>query len=261
MSERDASVLLVVDVGNTHTVLGVFHGEELRGHWRVASEGHRTPDELGVLLRSLFELKGIGVGDIGGIAISSVVPALTPTFEEVAVEYFHRQPLVVGPGIRTGMPIQYEDPREVGADRIVNAVAGYAKYQTALVIVDFGTATTFDYVSPEGAYMGGMIAPGLAIGMEALFTRTSKLPKVTLARPPRVLGRNTVHSMQSGILFGYAALVDGLIDRLVAEVGGSPMVLATGGLGPLVAAETRRIHRVEEFLTLEGLRILYDRNT
>ncbi|MBI5016319.1 MAG: type III pantothenate kinase [Deltaproteobacteria bacterium] len=252
--------LLVVDVGNTHTVLGVYRDKELLGHWRLASEVHRTPDEIGVLVRNLFEIAGVRLPEIQGVAISSVVPALTPAFVEVSRQYFHREPLVVGPGIRTGMPIHYEDPREVGADRIVNAVAGYDKYHAALIIVDFGTATTFDYVSLEGAYQGGMIAPGLGISMEALFDRASKLPKVGLARPPRVLGRNTVHSMQSGILYGYAALVDGLIDRLAAEVGGRPVVLATGGLAPLLAPEAHRIEHVEEFLTLEGLRILFERN-
>lgn len=260
MTQAAGSLLLVVDVGNTHTVLGVYRGPTLLGHWRVSSESQRTADEIGVLLRSLFELAGIDVAGIHGIAMSTVVPGLTPAYQEVARDYFHRDPLVVGPGIRTGMPIQYEDPREVGADRIVNAVAGYAKYRTSLVIVDFGTATTFDYVSEDGAYLGGMIAPGLTISMEALFSRASKLPKVALERPPRVLGRNTLHAMQSGILFGYACLVDGLIDRLTEEVGGDPVVLGTGGLAPLIAAETKRITHVEELLTLEGLRILYERN-
>ncbi|GAB4276780.1 MAG: type III pantothenate kinase [Deferrisomatales bacterium] len=254
------SLLLALDVGNTHTVLGVYRAQELVAHWRIRTEAHRTPDEIGVLLRSLFQLRGVEVAEIGGIAISSVVPALTPVFEEVSREYLHRDPLVVGPGIRTGMPIHYEDPREVGADRIVNAVAGYARYASALIIVDFGTATTFDYVSEQGAYMGGMIAPGLAISMEALFAKASKLPKVALTRPNRVLGRNTAHSMQSGILFGYVSLVEGLVERLTAEVGGAPTVVATGGLAPLIAAHTDRIHHVEEFLTLDGLRLLYERN-
>jgi type III pantothenate kinase len=252
--------LLVIDIGNTHSVLGVYRGEKLLGHWRLASESNRTPDEIGVLLRNLFQIASIACEEVHGIAISSVVPALTPVYVAVAREYFHREPLVVGPGIRTGMPIHYEDPREVGADRIVNAVAAYALHRSALVIVDFGTATTFDYVSQEGSYQGGMIAPGLGISMEALFAKASKLPKVELARPPRVLGRNTVHSMQAGILFGYAALVDGLIERLIAEVGGKPVVLATGGLAELLVSESKMIDRVEKFLTLEGLRILYERN-
>jgi type III pantothenate kinase len=250
-------LLLVLDVGNTHTVLGVFREEDLVGHWRIASEPHRTPVEIGVLLRSLFELARIDVDRVRGVALSSVVPALTPVFEEVARDYLHRDAMVVGPGIRTGLPIQYEDPREVGADRIVNAVAGANRYGSPLIVVDFGTATTFDYINPAGAYLGGMIAPGLMISMEALCSRASKLPKVALARPPRVLGRNTEHSMQSGILFGYASLVDGLIDRLCTEVGTQPTVVATGGLATVLGREARRIDHVEEFLTLEGLRILY----
>jgi type III pantothenate kinase len=261
VQDTEGFYLLVVDIGNTHTVLGVYRGESLLGHWRLSSDPHRTGDEFGVLLRNLFAISGIEVAEIQGIAISSVVPALTPIFEEVSRDYFHREPLVVGPGIRTGMPIHYENPREVGADRIVNAVAGYEKYQTSMVIVDFGTATTFDYVNAEGAYQGGMIAPGLGISMEALFERASKLPKVPLARPPRVLGRNTVHSMQSGILFGYVGLVEGLVARFKAELTGDVKVIATGGLATAIAHETNCIDVVDSNLTLNGLRYIYELNS
>jgi type III pantothenate kinase len=253
-------MLLVVDVGNTHTVCGIFAGDELRHHWRVVTEPERTADEFGLLLSNLFSFHGIKPKEITGMIISSVVPPMLQTLEEVAEVYFYIKPLVVGPGIKTGMPIFYDNPTEVGADRIVNAVAAYEEYHQALIVVDFGTATTFDYISAKGEYRGGAIVPGIGISMEALFQRASKLPRVELLKPKEVVGKNTVHSMQAGIFYGYVGLVDEMVRRMREETRSDPKVVATGGWARLIASESQAIHEVDDLLTLKGLKIIFQRN-
>ena len=253
-------MLLVIDAGNTNIVLGIYDGEQLLRNWRISTDKSKSADEYGILFNNLLVLTGIGLANITDIIISSVVPTLTGVLERLSLNYFGIKPHLVGPGIKTGMPIHYDNPKEVGADRIVNAVAGYEKFKTSLIIVDFGTATTFDYVNGKGEYCGGAIAPGLMISMEALFQKASKLPWVEIVKPPGVIAKNTVNSMQAGIYYGYVGLVDEIVGRMKRECRENPKVIATGGLAGLIAPESKTIDAVEEYLTLEGLRILYLRN-
>jgi type III pantothenate kinase len=234
--------------------------EQLVKDWRISTDKSKTTDEYGILVHDLFRLAGIAFTDVQAIIISSVVPTLTGVLEKLSFQYFGFKPYVVGPGIKTGMPIHYDNPKEVGADRIVNAVAGYEKYRTSLIIVDFGTATTFDYVNKRGDYCGGAIAPGLMISMEALFQKASKLPRVDIVKPASVIAKNTVNSMQAGIFFGYVGMVDEVVHRMKAESRDNPRVIATGGLAALIAPESKTIEEIDEYLTLDGLRILYQRN-
>jgi type III pantothenate kinase len=258
-------MLLVVDVGNTNTVLGLYEGSALVHHFRIESSKGKTVDEYHVLLRQLIELRDVPRAAVTGAILASVVPSLSEVMTHAMRSAFGLEPLIVGPGIKTGMPILYENPREVGADRIVNAVAAFELVKNepvppSLIVVDFGTATTFDCISSKGEYLGGAIAPGVQIAADALFSRAARLPRTELTVPPRVIGRTTVSSMQSGILYGYVGLVDGLVERIRVELGGPVRVFATGGLAPVIRPLSKTIEFVDEHLTLEGLRILFERN-
>jgi type III pantothenate kinase len=253
-------MLLAVDIGNTNTVFGLFEGESLKTDWRAETRVERTGDEYASLLRGWFELSNLRLSDITAGIISSVVPPATAPIERFFARYLNVTPIVVGPGVKTGMPILYENPREVGADRIVNAVAAYARFSQGAVVVDFGTATTFDVVTERGEYAGGVIAPGLMVAADALFRSTAKLPRVEITRPKNAVGRNTVASIQAGLVFGYTGLVDAIVQRIRGEVKFTPKVVATGGLAALIAAESTTIEECDEMLTLRGLQILHERN-
>ena len=253
-------MLLTIDVGNTNIVLGIFKEKELLFHWRISTNREQTEDEYGIILKNLFSCSGLNLASIKAIIISTVVPPLVPSLTNMALKYFDLKPLVVGPGLKTGLDIRMENPREVGADRVVNAVAALHLYAPPLIVVDFGTATTFCAISGARKYLGGAIAPGIGISTEGLFRRAAKLPRVEFVRPERVIGRDTVSSMQSGIYFGFVGQVDGIVERMKAELGENPLVVATGGLAQQIASASRTINLVNQFLTLEGLRLIYQYN-
>ncbi len=253
-------MLLALDVGNTNTVIGVFDGKALLTHWRLSTRREGTRDEYAMLIKGLFDFAGLAFQGVSAVIISSVVPPLQGPLEEMARQYFGVEPMVVGPGIKTGMPILYESPRDVGADRIVNAVAAFEAYGGPCIVVDFGTATTFDAISVRGEYLGGAICPGIGISSEALFQHAAKLPRVDITRPKVIIGKNTVGSMQAGLFFGYLSLVEGIVARMRAELGGRAAVVATGGLAELLLTESTAVDHVDPLLTLTGLRILFERN-
>ncbi|HBZ82498.1 MULTISPECIES: type III pantothenate kinase [Brevibacillus] len=253
-------MLLVIDIGNSNIVLGLYEGEVLRHHWRIATDRNKTEDEYGMLVKSLFGSAGLVLEQVSGVILSSVVPPLNTATERMCGKYLRQKALIVGPGVKTGLNIKYEYPREVGSDRIVNAVAAIHEYGAPLIIVDFGTATTFCYVDERGQYWGGAIAPGIGISTEALFSRAAKLPRIEIAKPGSVVGRNTIAAMQAGIYYGFVGQVEGIVRRIKAEYQTEPTVVATGGMASLVADETSCIQVVDPYLTLKGLRLVYERN-
>lgn len=253
-------MLLAVDIGNTNIVAGVFKDDALKRHWRISTSKEKTSDEYGLIISGLIASAGLTAKDITGAIICSVVPSLDGPFAEALSDYLDVKPYTVGVNIKPGMPVVTDNPAEVGSDRIVNAVAAAALHKPPLIVVDFGTAVTFDYVTGIGEYAGGVIAPGISISAEALFRNTAKLSRVDVGKPSRVIGRNTVESMQSGVYYGFIGLVDGVIERMIKEVKAAPRVVATGGLAPLVIGESRFVKEADEFLTLKGLKLIYEGN-
>jgi len=253
-------MLLTIDVGNTNTVLGVFHGEELAAHWRLTTARSQTVDEYGVLVRNLFTLQELDPRQVQGVIVSSVVPPMNWTLAQTSKIYFQQKAMFVEPGVKTGMAVLVDNPQEVGADRIVNGVAAFHKYGGPCIVVDFGTAITFDVISAKGEYLGGVIAPGIGISAEALFARAAKLPRVEIKDPGKVIGTNTVAHMQAGLYYGAVDMVDGMLSRIKAEIGSKVRVIATGGQAKLVAKGSKHIEETDEFLTLGGLRLICEKN-
>ena len=253
-------MLLAIDIGNTNIVIGIFEGEKLRATWRLSTDVHKLEDEYATLLVNLLSMKELSFADIKHAIIASSVPPLVTVFEELCRRYFEVSPIVIGPGTKTGVRICLDNPREAGADRIVNAAAAHTLYGGPLIVIDFGTATTLDAVSDEGDYLGGAIAPGISISAEALFEHAAKLPRVELIKPPKAIGRGTIAAMQSGIIFGYVGLIEGIVARMKKELGSDVKVIATGGLADVISSETDIIDALEPDITLKGLRLIYEMN-